>query len=143
MSYARPETGGACDVERFTYVVRGEIQRDEPREKSISVSGTLLVSVSESSSVVDCTPDLMQVATPGAELAHAAFSARSDQFALDVPTMVIGGHRPSIRVAALLDENENGTCDDGEPTGSIEVDDIDELGALAIALSRDGCSERL
>lgn len=143
MTYATPETGGACDVEHVTYVVRGEIQRDEPRAKSISASGTLLVSVGESSSVVDCTPDLMQVATPGAELANAAFSARGDHFSLDVPAMVIGGHRPSIRVVALLDENENGACDDGEPTGVVEVDDVDELGALAIALSRDGCSEQL
>jgi hypothetical protein len=57
--------------------------------------------------------------------------------------MVIGGHRPSIRVMALLDENENGACDDGEPTGVVEVDDLDELGTLAIALSRDGCLERI
>ena len=139
VTFATPETGGVCEVERVSYHVRGEVVREGAREKSARVAGTLLVAVSESSSVIDCTQDLMRVATPGAELAHAAFGADTDEFALDVAAMVIGGHRPSIRVGALLDLNENGTCDPGEPNGAVEVDDVETLGTLAIALSDDDC----
>lgn len=140
VTFATPETGGVCEVERLSYHVSGEVVREGVHDKSRTAAETLVVSVSESSSVIDCTEDLVRVATPGAELARAAFAADGEQFALDVAAMVIGGHRPSIRVAALLDLNENGRCDPGEPSGTVEVDDADELDQLVIAIAGDDCA---
>lgn len=143
--YQTPVEGGACEVEEIVHRVRGAVFSEdiESGDKSaLREERLLLVTVAESSSVVDCGEDIVRIARPGAELVTAAFDPGSESFALDVPADVIGGHRPSIWVRALLDENGNGRCDDGEPVAAVEVDE-GELGDLALALSRDGCPTRL
>lgn len=141
LTYETPVLGGACDVEDVTYRVYAEILREGPRPKSTSSTGSLLVSVSEGTSVVACGEDLVRVAVPGAELDAQAFAASSERVALEVPSAIIGGHRPSIRVAALLDTNDNGECDEGELSASLDAD-ASELEELALVLADEGCPER-
>lgn len=140
LTYQTAMEGGSCEVEHITYHVRGAVVEDG--EKSAARPSTLRVTVAEASSVVDCGDDLMKIATPGAELASMAFDATSASFALEVPGVVIGGHHPSIWVEALLDENDNGECDDGELVGAVELDAVD-LDGFELDLSRtDGCPTR-
>lgn len=139
VTYSTPEIGEACEVEQVVHHVRGEVLPAGAVDKTAVAQGALVLTVSETSSVVSCTDDLVTLATPGAELASASFSASSTSFAFDVPSRVVGGQRPTFRIAALLDENDNGVCDDGELAGDVVVDDAG-LGALAIALSRDHCT---
>lgn len=141
MTYQTPVLGGACDVEDVSYHVYAEIMREGPRPKSTTSSGSLLVTVSEGTSVVGCGEDLVRVAVPGAELDAQAFSASSERVELEVPSAIIGGHRPSIRVAALLDANDNGECDEGELSASTDADAA-ELEQLALVLVDEGCPAR-
>jgi hypothetical protein len=131
--------GGECEVEHVDYHIYATVTRSGVFAKSASV-GTLLVTVAESQSVVDCRADIVRIATPGAELTTKA--VRGDSFSLEVPNVIIGGQRPSIWVGAVLDTNDNGECDPGELSGSLEVQDT-ELGDLAIALSDEACPSRL
>ncbi len=141
LTYQTAQEGGACEVEHITYQVRGALV-ESSGEKSAAREGSVRVTVAESSSVVECGEDLMKIAMPGAELASVAFNASTASFALDVPGVVIGGHRPSIWVQALLDENENGECDEGELVGAAELDAVD-LDGFELELSRtDGCPGR-
>ena len=141
VTYHTPIEGGECEVEDVVHHLHGEIVQDGVYEKSALRRTTLIVSVGESTSVVDCDSDLMKVAMPGAELLSAAVTASLDGFDIDVPAVVIGGHRPSIWVHALLDENDNGECDEGEAVGTAELEES-ELGDFAIELSREGCPTR-
>jgi hypothetical protein len=150
LTYQTAKQGGACKVESVTYHLRGELVRaDSSIDKSSASlndnsrvrSGALLVSVAEGSSVVECSEDIVRIASPGAELHTAAFGADADSFALDLPSAIIGGQRPSIWVQALIDANDNGRCDEGELVGALELEDS-ELGDIAIALSNDGCPTR-
>ena len=139
VTYSTPEIGGDCDFERLVHHVSGEVLRESAVDKTAVVQGSLLVTVSESQSVVSCSEDLVTMATPGAELARASFGLYSSSFALDVPAVVVAGQHPTIRVRALLDENDNGRCDDGELVGDVTLED-GALGDLAIALSGEtGC----
>jgi hypothetical protein len=133
--------GGECEVDHVEYAIRGSVRRSGVFAKAVAQpsSSTLLVTVAETQSVVDCRSDIVRIATPGAEIATKAVSGES--FALDVPNVIIGGQRPSIWVGAVLDTNENGECDPGELSGSREVEDT-ELGDLAIELSDEGCPTR-
>lgn len=144
--YSTPMVGGVCNVEHVVHHLHGELHIDEPSAKSASAgasSAPLIVSVSESASVVHCDEDLMRVAVPGAELESVVMPHAPSTFSLDVPATLIGGHRPSIRVQALIDENDNGECDEGEPFAVAELTDA-ELGDLALELARDhGCPEPL
>lgn len=141
LTYNTPALGGACDVEDIEYTVYADITRPGSQLKSANATGALLVTVAESSSVIDCGEDVVRIATPGAELTSESFAIESDHVALHVPAVLIGGHRPSIRVAALLDLNNNGRCDDGELTASFEGD-ADELDALTLELGDERCPER-
>jgi hypothetical protein len=150
LTYQTAKQGGACKVEEVTYHLRGELVRvDSSLDKSgVSIgtrsrvrSGGLLVSVGEGTSVVECSEDIVRIASPGAELLTAAYSADAETFALDLPSMIIGGQRPSIWVQALIDANDNGHCDDGELVGALDLDES-ELGEIAIELSNDGCPTR-
>lgn len=131
--------GGECEVEHVDYQIRGSVTRSGIFTKAVASPGTMLVTVAESQSVIDCRADIVRVATPGAELVTQAVQGES--FALDVSNVVIGGQRPSIWVGAVLDTNDNGECDPGELSGSVEVSD-DELGDLAIELADEGCPGR-
>jgi hypothetical protein len=148
--YQTAKQGGACKVEQVTYHLRGALVRADSGlvNSSVSIgtksrvrSGGLLVSVGEGSSVVECSEDIVRIASPGAELHTAAYSADAETFALDLPSMIIGGQRPSIWVQALIDANDNGHCDDGELVGALDLDES-ELGEIAIELSTDGCPTR-
>lgn len=141
LTYQTPVLGGSCDVEDVNYRVYAEIMRAGPGQKSANSSGSLLVTVSEGTSVVDCGEDLVRVAMPGAELDQQAFAPSSDHVALEVPAAIIGGHRPSIRVAALLDTNDNGECDDGELSASVDAD-ASEVEDIALLLADEGCPAR-
>lgn len=141
LTYQTPMLGGACEVEEVTYEVYADVLRPGGVLKSAATPGSLLVSVSESTSVIDCGEDVMRIATPGAELVREALASTSESAALTVPAAVIGGHRPSLRVAALLDLNDNGRCDQGELTASVDADG-DELGALLLELTDEGCPGR-
>jgi len=139
VTYHTPVEGGACEVEDVVYRLHGELYQGTV-EKSARRPSTLVVTVAESSSVVDCREDIVRIATPGAELSTTVFTA-ADNFDLDVPAVVIGGQRPSIWVRALMDTNANGSCDDGELVGAVELT-ADELGDFSIELSDDGCPGR-
>ncbi|MET0343660.1 MAG: hypothetical protein ABW252_21790 [Polyangiales bacterium] len=139
ITYTTPEIGEACDVENVVHHVRGEVVQEGSIAKTAVAHGALLVTVSETASIVSCTEDLVTMAMPGAELATASFDARSALFALDVPARLVAGQHPTLRVSALLDANDNGVCDDGELVGEVIVDD-GGLGDLAIALSDAGCA---
>jgi hypothetical protein len=146
LTYQTPEEGGACEVERVRYQLHGTITAHPTHDKSRTSIAPLLVSFSETTSVVHCDEDLMRVATPGAELDSKAFApdfaADTQEFTFEVPGAVIGGHRPSFYVRALVDENDNGRCDDGELVGFAELTDA-ELGNIAIELSgEEGCPTR-
>ena len=141
MTYQTPVTGGACEVEDVTYEVYAEIMRPGGVAKSAAGSGGLLVSIAESSSVIDCGEDVMRIATPGAELVREGFASGSESVTMRVPASIIGGHRPSLRVAALLDANDNGSCDQGELTASIDAHAA-ELGELLLELTDEGCPGR-
>lgn len=132
--------GGECEVEHVDYQIRGRVKRSGVFAKALVDQSNLLVTVAESQSVVDCRADIVRIATPGAELTTKALHGES--FSLSVPNVIIGGQRPSIWVGAVLDTNDNGECDPGELSGSLEVSDT-ELGELAIALSDEGCPTRL
>jgi hypothetical protein len=134
--------GGECEVEHVDYHIHATITRSGVFAKSAAQPNALLVTVAESQSVVDCGADIMRIATPGAELTTKAIESIADSFTLDVPNVIIGGQRPSVWVGAVLDTNENGECDPGELSGSLEVSDS-ELGDLAIELSDEGCPTRL
>jgi hypothetical protein len=110
-------------------------------DKSSARTGALLVSVAEGSSVVECSEDIVRVASPGAELHTAAYDVGSESFSLDLPSVIIGGQRPSIWVQALIDANDNGHCDEGELVGAVDLEDT-ELGDIAIELSNEGCPVR-
>jgi hypothetical protein len=133
--------GGACEVEDVTYEVYADILRPGGVAKSAQGSGALVVAISESTSVIDCGEDVMRIATPGAELVREAFAGGSESVTMRVPSSIIGGHRPSIRVGALLDVNDNGRCDEGELTASVDADEAD-LGALLLELMDEGCPGR-
>jgi hypothetical protein len=137
-TYETPMQGGDCEVEHVDYHIHATLTHSGVFAKSAG-AGTLLVTVAESQSVVDCRADIVRIATPGAELATHA--TRGDSFSLEVPNVIIGGQRPSIWVGAVLDTNDNGECDPGELSGSVEVEDT-ELGDLAIALSDEACPHR-
>ncbi|HEY6880733.1 MAG TPA: hypothetical protein VI299_22070 [Polyangiales bacterium] len=113
----------------------------EKSARKPSAPSTLLVTVGESQSVIDCRSDIVRIATPGAELTTKALEGALDQFTLDVPNVIIGGQRPSIWVRAVLDANENGECDPGELSGSLEAED-NELSDLALELRDEGCPGR-
>jgi hypothetical protein len=139
VTYSTPEIGGDCGFERVVHHVSGEVLREGPLDKTAVAQGSLVVTVSESQSVVSCSEDLVTLATPGADLATASFDVHSSLFALDVPAVVVAGQHPSIRVRALLDINDNGQCDDGELVGDVTLEDT-ALGDLSITLSREaGC----
>jgi hypothetical protein len=142
LTYSTPVLGGSCDVEQANYEIYAEVLRPGGQLKSSSSTGALVFTVSESSSVVDCNEDIVRIAMPGAELTREAVAAHQESLKLDVPATVIGGHRPSIRVAALLDVNDNGECDLGELTASVEAEPS-ELGKVLLALADEGCPERL
>jgi len=151
LTYQTAKQGGACKVEQVTYHLRGELVRSDSSIEKSSVrisdkgsvrSGALLVSVAESASVVECSEDVVRMASPGAELHTAAYGVDADSFTLDLPSVIIGGQRPSIWVQALIDANDNGHCDDGELVGAVQLEDS-ELGELAIELSDQGCPARL
>lgn len=142
LTYSTPVTGGSCDVEEVNYAIYAQVLRPGGQLKSSASTGALVFTVSESSSVVDCDEDIVRIAMPGAELAREAIAAHQDSLTLDVPSAVIGGHRPSIRVAALLDANDNGECDDGELTASVEAEPS-EIGKVLLELADEGCPERL
>jgi hypothetical protein len=143
LTYQTAKQGGECKVQDVTYHLRGDLVRADgsPRDKSSARTGALLVSVAEGSSVVECSEDIVRVASPGAELHTAAYDFDADSFSLDLPSVIIGGQRPSIWVQALLDANDNGRCDEGELVGAVELDD-DELGDIAIEHSHEGCPVR-
>jgi hypothetical protein len=141
LTYETPARGDACEVEDVNYQVYADILRSRSSAKSATQRGALLVTVSESTSVVDCGEDLVRIASPGAELTRASYPSSSDSFAFDMASAIIGGHRPSLHVAALLDENDNGLCDDGELTASIEADG-EQLDHLQLALTDEGCPRR-
>jgi hypothetical protein len=143
LTYQTAKQGGECKVEDVTYHLRGELVRADGSigDKSSARTGSLLVSVAESSSVVECSEDIVRVASPGAELHTAAYDVDSHSFSLDLPSVIIGGQRPSIWVQALLDANDNGRCDEGEFVGAVELED-DELGDIAIELGNEGCPVR-
>jgi hypothetical protein len=138
-SYEQQMQGGECEVEHVDYQIYGRVKRSGIFAKAAAGASTLLVTVAESQSVVDCRADIVRIATPGAELTTKAVQGES--FSLEVPSVIIGGQRPSIWVGAVLDTNENGECDPGELSGSLEVSDT-ELGDLAIELSDEGCPGR-
>ncbi len=138
-TYATPMQGGECEVDHVDYAIRGRVSRSGVFTKA-AVASTLVMTVAESQSVVDCGADIVRISTPGAELTKQVVAGES--FALDVPNVIIGGQRPSIWVGAVLDANDNGECDPGELSGSLEVSDT-ELGDLAIELSDEGCPTRL
>lgn len=133
--------GEDCDVEDVNYHVYAQILQHRAGQKSLDGSGALRVTVSESTSVVACGADVVRVAMPGAELTSESFASNSEHFMLDVPGLVIGGHRPSIRVEALLDRNDNGECDDGELFAAVDADPED-LATLTLEFSDDGCPGR-
>jgi hypothetical protein len=141
-TYETAMQGGECEVEHVSYHVHGVVTRSGVFEKSAARASAMLVTVAESQSVVDCRSDIVRIATPGAELVTQALASFSDSFTLDVPNVIIGGQRPSIWVGAVLDTNDNGECDPGELSGSLQVTDS-ELGDLAIELSDEGCPGRL
>lgn len=132
--------GGECEVENVSYHVHGVLTRSGVFEKRAARPSTVVVTIAESQSVVECRSDIVRIATPGAELTSQALEGLGE-FTLDVPNVIIGGQRPSIWVGAVLDENENGECDLGELSGSLQVSD-NELGDLAIELSDEGCPGR-
>jgi hypothetical protein len=138
-SYEQQMQGGECEVEHVEYQIRGSVKRSGVFTKAAVQASTLLVTVGESQSVVDCRADIVRIASPGAEL--TAKAVQGESFSFDVPNVIIGGQRPSIWVGAVLDANDNGECDLGELSGSLEVSDT-ELGALAIELSDEGCPTR-
>ena len=139
VTYSTPEIGGDCDVERLVHHVAGDLLNEGAVEKTALVKGALLLTVSETQSIVSCTEDLVTMTTPGVDLATASFDLYSSSFALDVPAVVVAGQHPAIRVRALRDLNDNGLCDDGEPVGDVTLEDT-ALGAIAITLSSDdGC----
>ncbi|MDB4985611.1 MAG: hypothetical protein JWN04_789 [Myxococcaceae bacterium] len=144
--YQTEMQGGDCNVEHVTYEIHGSVHPASinagPINKSSSKrAGSLMVTVAENSSVVSCTTDRVQVASPGADLKTQAFAADADSFALSVPGVIIGGQRTDLWVQALLDANDNGECDDGELSGSVNLA-ASELGDLAIELNDEGCSAR-
>jgi hypothetical protein len=145
-TYQTELQGGECKVEHVTYEIRGSVypvvDDEVVTNKSSSVSGSLLVAVGEATSVVSCSADSVRVASPGAELVTQAFAIDSDSFALSVPSVIIGGQRSELWVRALLDENDNGQCDDGELSGSLSLA-ASELGDIALELSDEGCLGRL
>jgi hypothetical protein len=142
MAYQTFEEGGACDVENVTYHLRGNLIRPESMDKSnLQQPGALLVTVAESTSVVQCSEDLVRVASPGAELSTTAYESDATSFTLDLAAVIIGGQRPSIWVQALVDANDNGSCDDGELVGAVELE-ADALEHLAIELRDEGCPTR-
>lgn len=141
VTYHTPVEGGACEVEDVVYHLHAELYQGVAYGKSALRSSSLVVTVAESQSVVDCQEDIVRISTPGAELTTATF-ATSDNFDLDVPAVVIGGQRPSIWVRALIDTNANGLCDDGELVGTAQLE-ADDLGDFSIELRDDeGCPTR-
>jgi len=145
MTYETFQEGGVCEVEHVTYHLYADLVRAQSADKSRQTTGTLLVTVAEGTSVVACTEDVVRVASPGAELKTTAYDGNADSFSLDVPGVIIGGQRPSIWVRALIDANDNGSCDEGELVGAVELEagEAGELGDIAIELSQDGCPTRI
>lgn len=145
-TYQTEKQGGECKVEHVTYEIRGSVypvaDDEQVSNKSNSVVGSLLVAVGEATSVVSCSADSVRVASPGAELMTQAFAMHGESFALSVPGVIIGGQRSDLWVRALLDENDNGECDRGELSGSLNLA-ASELGDIAIELSDEGCTGRL
>ena len=143
LTYQTEMQGGECKTENVTYEVRGSVHPTTapPIAKSNQRNSSLIVTVGEAASVVSCTADSVQIASPGAELTSESFPADASVFSLSVPSVIIGGQRSDVWVEALLDENDNGTCDDGELTGSVNLP-ASELGDIAIELSDEGCPAR-
>jgi len=141
LTYQTPTLSEDCDIEQVNYHLYAQIVRQGSAQKSATSSGALLVTLSESTTVVACDEDLVRVATPGAELAAHSFASNSERVTVDVPGMLIGGHRPSIRVEALLDTNDNGECDDGELFAAVDADPRD-LATLTLDLTADSCIRR-
>ncbi|MDB4976113.1 MAG: hypothetical protein JWN48_4454 [Myxococcaceae bacterium] len=144
-TYQTELQGGECKVEQVVYEIHGSVypvpSDAHALNKSSSPAGSLLVTVGESTSVVSCGVDSVRVASPGAELTNHAFSSDASEFSLTVPGVIIGGQRPELWIQALLDSNDNGECDEGELSGSVNLA-ASELGDMAIELSDEGCPAR-
>jgi hypothetical protein len=114
----------------------------EPVEQA--PAGRLLVSVSEDSSILSCGAGLVAEATPGTELiSKLRVTAQTLPFALEIPATVYPElHTPELWMNVLWDENGNGACDDGEPTGVARVE-REEDSHVQVVLSRQNCFARL
>lgn len=115
-----------------------------PTPQKGAASGHLLASVSESSSVIACNNGVAQQAIPGrALLRQQRVDSSSGTFRLRVPATVyprVGSSNAVLQL--LLDDNDNGRCDDGEPHASTVIERAPR-SAVRIELLRNACGHAL
>jgi hypothetical protein len=82
--------------------------------------GRVLASVTEDTSIISCGGGLVGQQTPGVELVSSVpVNVDETGFALTVNSTVYPelGDASALSLRVVLDENGNGRCDDGEPSG--------------------------
>jgi hypothetical protein len=118
---------------------------DSTAASSVALSeGALRVRVFEGSSIVACSGDVATHATPGSTLFSKQLSARPEGVRIDLPQSFYPQLlEPDLYLEVLLDQNANGRCDDGEPSGTVSLPRSEELHEVDIELVSGPCSYRL
>lgn len=140
-----------CASQQESYLVTARVHLQQapteaaqaPRE---GATGTwkLLVSVWESHSIVSCEGDLISQSSPGDELiGNVPVEAGAETFTVEIPATVYPNlDTPGLWMHVLLDENGNGTCDDGEWMGGTNVE-REPQSQVDVVLTRQPCFHRL
>lgn len=142
--------GDACVPEEATYSVTAQVSLDEsvdqgPAKTTADPFQGVLATVSEASSISACGNGLASLQSPGTELVSnrpvavdaAGFTLRfSSRFYPELQAPA------PLALEVVLDENANGRCDDGEPSGHAPLQRA--LGSrVSVALTRGPCRVRL
>jgi hypothetical protein len=140
---------GICESSQVTYHVDGtarmsELARMAGSHETMSAPGQLLLTVWEEQSIVSCHGDVVGSQVPGMTLVSDAVFAPAESFTLDVPVTIYPAlGKAELYLHVLFDENENGRCDDREPTGGAKLPHA-PASQLEVLLDRDqGCPARI
>lgn len=113
------ERAATCATYDQTYRVRVALHVDPSGDATRPLPGHVLASVSEESSVLACKEGVISTSSPGRMLlSPRAVPLEGAGFTLRLSANTYAqAPVSSLRLQVLVDENENGRCDDGEPLG--------------------------
>ncbi|HEX6245053.1 MAG TPA: hypothetical protein VFZ61_29230 [Polyangiales bacterium] len=125
LTACQPESDAPCAMKEATYSVTAQVSLSDQvtERKTAGVEPRVLASVWQSSTVTSCSGDLVSVTSPGAALVETRpVSVDSAGFTLRFSESLHPQlDAPELGLEVLLDENGNGRCDDGEPSGQVAV----------------------